>query len=146
MDELKKEHGQFVSKVKTLDPTYEDVTPWELRSYRRKRSMASREQSMNCSSTGVSSGLKSCDSLAWGSKQNYKFASGTSLSDVSVNAKSTLTIPTKPTSSIELPCSSLQSHCQAFSPSDNPLKLDYSSSDEENGKEMESSQKKLKIV
>lgn len=38
VDQLKKEHQRFVSKVRTLDPSYADIIPWEPRGYRRKRS------------------------------------------------------------------------------------------------------------
>lgn len=38
VDALKKEHGRFVAKVRTLDPSYRDVIPWEPRGYHRKRS------------------------------------------------------------------------------------------------------------
>lgn len=38
LDELKKEHRQFVAKVQRLDPNYKDVTPWQPRGYNRKRS------------------------------------------------------------------------------------------------------------
>ena len=37
MDELKREHGKFVAKVKSLDPNYKDVIPWQPRAYQRKR-------------------------------------------------------------------------------------------------------------
>ena len=38
LDELKKEHKQFVAKVQRLDPSYKDITPWQPRGYNRKRS------------------------------------------------------------------------------------------------------------
>ena len=41
VNQLQKDHKHFVAKVKALDPSYRDVTPWELRVYHRKRSHGS---------------------------------------------------------------------------------------------------------
>jgi len=43
VDQLKREHNRYVRKVRALDPSYEDITPWELRGYRRKRSLEVRK-------------------------------------------------------------------------------------------------------
>ena len=61
MDQLKKEHSQFVGKVRTLDPSYEDVTPWELRGYRRKRSLENKKLCLGALQAEITAELESTD-------------------------------------------------------------------------------------
>ena len=42
---LKREHKRFVTKVQTLDPSYNGTTPWQPRGYTRKRSHDNRPKS-----------------------------------------------------------------------------------------------------
>jgi hypothetical protein len=37
IDYLQREHKRFVAKVRSLDPSYRDVVPWQPRGYKRKR-------------------------------------------------------------------------------------------------------------
>ncbi|CAI8006007.1 hypothetical protein GBAR_LOCUS4523 [Geodia barretti] len=37
IDHLQREHKRFVAKVRSLDPSYRDVVPWQPRGYKRKR-------------------------------------------------------------------------------------------------------------
>lgn len=45
VEELKREHKRFVTKVQTLDPSYNGTTPWQPRGYTRKRSHDNRPKS-----------------------------------------------------------------------------------------------------
>ncbi len=64
LDELKKEHQKFVTKVQQLDPTYKDTIPWQPRGYNRKRSHDSHVMPYyDPNNTSEAEGLVACKRL-----------------------------------------------------------------------------------
>ena len=75
MDQLKIQHGKFVSKVQTLDPSYKGTIPWQNRSYTRKRSHDPNTVSHD------SSAKKLCSPLLEREKEDKKIKMAAVLAD-----------------------------------------------------------------
>ena len=106
VDQLKKEHDKFVAKVQRLDPSYRDTIPWQPRGYSRKRSHESHVTSSNPHASG-STTKKLCSPLL--EKEQRELPHNTnSCHDI---------------------------HVGTIKSSQNPLGLEYSSSEDESWKQ-----------
>ena len=75
VDQLKIQHGKFVSKVQTLDPSYKGTIPWQNRGYTRKRSHDPNTVSHD------SSAKKLCSPLLEREKEDKKIKMAAVLAD-----------------------------------------------------------------
>lgn len=123
MEELKREHQRFVAKVRELDPRYKNIIPWQPRGYQRKRPQ-------NIQTEPLKKGPSILDKLS----ENVQ----SDLED-----KTDLPLPQSTTISPPPPSDTNSSTSRV----NNPLHLDYSSSDSSSDTESchQHKEKKLKL-